>query len=163
MPGDFLTLIAVAEFQSMKQRFQHRLRKPCGPSGCGFEHVSTAPDQMTQAGLVKRVGKTIVGLPTVMVQESRVVLTEDRGGLSKSTSGQNRIDRDLGVDTNPEPFQMRCHSPAGLIELIDRTLTDGHLKFLIRRFGLLSQSRHRAAERATANSQAVTPFQNLAS
>ena len=56
---------------------------------------------------------------------------------------------------------MRSYSPAGLIDLIDQTVTGGDLKFLIGRFRFLSQSRHRPAERATADSQTVTLFQNL--
>src|ERR1700730_9004211 len=161
MRRDLLPLITIAERQAFKQQLHYRLRKPPSRGGCCFEHVFTAPDQMTQAGLVKRMNKTIVGPPAVMVQESAVICTEYRSGLSKSTSGQNRIKGDFGADTNPEPLQMCGDSPARLIEPIHQTVTDGNLKFLIRGFGFLSQSRHRAAKRAAADSEAVAPFQDL--
>src|SRR5204863_9581359 len=122
-----------------------------GHGGCGCDHVFTPPDQMTQTGLMKRLGKTIVGPPAVMIQESAVIFTQYGGGLCESTTGQNRIDGDLGAHTNPEPFQMRRHFPPGLIELIDETLTDGDLKSLIGRFRVPSQSRHGAAKCATAS------------
>src|SRR6185295_15852123 len=72
-----------------------------------------------------------------------------------------RIKGDFGADTNPEPLQMCGDSPARLIEPIHQTVTDGNLNFLIRGFGFLCQSRHRAAKRAAADSEAVAPFQDL--
>ena len=116
---------------------------------------------MAQTSLVKRLDKTIVRLPAIVVEESGVVLTQYRGGLSKSTSGQNRIEGDFGADTNPKPFQMRGDSPTGLIELIDRTATDSPVKLFIRRFRLLAQPCQRSAQCAAADSQPITPFQNL--
>ena len=56
---------------------------------------------------------------------------------------------------------MRRDSPAGLIQLIDQTVTDDRLKFLIRRLRLCPQTRYRAAERTAADSETITPFQNL--
>src|SRR5947209_7690153 len=100
MPGDFLPLIATSKRQSVKQRLHHRLRKPRGPGRGRLDHVFTAPNEMAQARLMKRIDKTIIGLPSVMVEESRVVLTQYRGGLSKPTARQNRIDRDFSADTN---------------------------------------------------------------
>ena len=84
---------------------------------------------MAQTSLVKCMGEPIVGLPAIMVEESRVILTQYRGGLNKPTSRQNGIQGDLVTDTNPEPFEMGGHSPAGLIEPIDQTVTHGGLKF----------------------------------
>ena len=116
---------------------------------------------MAQTSLVKGMGEPIVGLPAIMVEESRVVLSQYRGGLSKSTSGQNGIQGDLLAHTNPEPYQMRGHSPASLIEPIDQTVTHGDLKFLVGRFGFLAQSLQRTAQRASAHCQTITPLQNL--
>src|SRR5512145_424710 len=116
---------------------------------------------MAQTTLVKGMDKTIVGLPAIMVEESRVVLSQYRGGLSKSTSRQNGIQGDLVAHTNPEPFQMRGNPPARLIEPIDHTVTHGDLKFLIRQLRLCPQSRYRSAQRASAHGQTITPFQNL--
>src|SRR5713101_4018661 len=161
MPRDLLQRMAIAERQAFKQQLHHRVRKPCRRSRCGFDHVFTTPNEMAQTSLVKRLDKTIVGLPAIVVEESRVILTQYRGGLSKSTSRQNRIEGDFGADTNPEPFQMRRDSPAGLIEPIDQTVTDDRLKFLIRRLRLCPQARYRAAERTAADSETITPFQNL--
>src|SRR3989442_5022945 len=119
MQRDLLPRIAIAERQAFKQRLHHRVRKPRRRSRCGFDHVFTTPNEMAQTSLVKRLDKTIVRLPAIVVEESGVVLTQYRGGLSKSTSRQNRIEGDFGAHTNPEAFQMRRDSPAGLIQLID--------------------------------------------
>src|SRR5437667_448384 len=125
------------------------------------QHGFTSPEQMAQAGLMKRIRKTIVGLPAVMVQKPGVIGTQYRGRLSKSTSGQNRIYGDIVADTNPKPFQMRGHSPPGFIEVIDETVTGGSLKLLIGGLRFLAQPRHRPAQRASADSQIVTPYQYL--
>src|SRR5438128_10535820 len=95
-----------------------------------------------------------------MIEESIVVLTQHRGGLRKPTSRQDRIDGDFVADTNPKPLEPRGNSPAGLIELVDQTVTNGGLKCLIGRFAVLPQSRHRAAYRAAADSQTISPRPN---
>src|SRR5215207_10856810 len=136
MPRDFLPLKAIAERQAFQQRLHHRLWKSRGPGRGRLHHLFTTPNEMAQTRLMKRIDKTIIGLPSIMIEESCVVLTQDRSGLSKPTAGQNRIDRDFGADTNPEPFQMRGYSPTRFIQLIDRTVADNSLKFLIRRLRL---------------------------
>src|SRR3970040_998686 len=159
MRRDLLPCMAIAERQSFKQRLHHRPRKPRRCGRCGFNHVFTASNEMAQTRLVKCMGEPIVGLPAIMVEESRVVLSQYRGGLSKSTSRQNGIQGDFVTHANPEPLQMGSHSPARLIEPIDQTVTHGALKFLVGRFCFLAQSRQRTEKRASAPFQTITPFQ----
>src|SRR3989304_7841540 len=126
----------------------HRVGKPRRRGRGRLEHVCPASNQMAQTSLVKGIREPIVGLPAIMVEPSRVILTQYRGGLNKPTSGQNGIEGNFVTDTNPKPLEMGGHSPAGLIEPIDQTMTNGNLKLLIRRLRLCPHSRYRSAQRA---------------
>ncbi len=57
-----------------------------------------AVDRVAQAALARGLEETLVGAPTVVVQGAVVVLSRDRGGLSKAATGQNVADRHLGAD-----------------------------------------------------------------
>src|SRR2546427_7873952 len=116
---------------------------------------------MTQAGLVKSMGETIVRPPAIMVEEALIVRAQNRGRLRKATTWQDRIDGNLGAHENPEPLEACGHSPTRLIEPVDQTVPHRHLKLCISRCGFLTQPGDGPAQRTAAHGETVTPGQYL--
>src|SRR5213593_3662171 len=115
---------------------------------------------MTQTTLMESMDESVVDRPAVMIQPAVVVGVQNRSGLVKSPAWQDRIDSDLDTHADPEPVQARGDPPAGLIEPVHHTVLDRDLKLLIGRVGLVAQPQDRPAQRAAADMQTVTQFQN---
>jgi hypothetical protein len=81
----------------------------------------TPPEKMRETGLMKRLEKLPVRGPAIATEPTGEVGAEHGGGVPKSASPANRVDRRGGRREDPQPVQYRLDLPAGFIRDDDGT------------------------------------------
>jgi len=86
-----------------------------GPPLGRLEARLVALGDVGEAGLMPGARGGAVGGPAVTDEDARVVLAEDERGLLKPAPGLNGVHRERAADEDPQPLEVSCHLPAGLI------------------------------------------------
>ena len=113
---------AVAEVEAGLQDALH----PGGPRAARMigSELPRSPDQVSQTGLVQRVGEAAIRRPPVAHEHAGVVGAEHGGGSVEPAAGANGVDCRLRRGEDPQPVADGADAPAGLIRRDHGTFPD---------------------------------------
>jgi len=89
-----------------------------------LEQMMRSSQQMGQTGLVFGSGEAPIGCPAVALEHAVELRGEDRRRLLETAAGQDRVDRDLVGDEDPQPVQETRDLPSGLVGCDDWRAAD---------------------------------------
>src|SRR5271169_674785 len=151
--ADLPLLATVAQLQSLLEDPFYRARKFRLAFSRYQDHFPTAPQQMSQAGLVQCLDKLTIDAPAIPHQKTCEIRPEHCGCLFKATPWLNRIDRYLRGAESPHPPQLSAHSPTRLVRSHTRAPANLFDQSLIGRFRFTGYPLHRLAQTAPTHLQ----------
>jgi hypothetical protein len=129
--GDFSIVPAIPEPQGVLQESLDLARESYG-AGCGhFEQLPAAPDEVSEALLMERFDQVVVGCPTVVTDDPRVLRGEDFLDHVRSAAVADQVDGDLLRHEGPQPTQDPTNPPTRLVGIDDRALSHNEEKPLV--------------------------------
>ena len=104
---------------------QHRLRLMReGRAGVIGLQLTTAPKQVRETRVMRRLIKPSIGRPAVPHEDAREVGPENRRGLVEAPTRLNGVDGGARRRIHPQPLQLSPNPPAGFVGHDHRTLPD---------------------------------------
>src|ERR1022692_4627945 len=116
MRGNLALLVAISQSEALLQQCFNRQGELGGCGGGHLDHLATAPDQVLQAALMKRLCKPIETSRSVIHQKTGVVRAQNRRRLRIPTMRLNHINSDLFAQQDPQILRACSYSPAGVVQ-----------------------------------------------
>src|ERR1035438_9543431 len=160
MRGNLALLVAISQSEALRQQGFNRQGELGGCGGGHLDHLATAPDQVLQAALMKRLCKPIETSRSVMHQKTGVVRSQNRRRLGIPTMRFNHVNGDLFAQQHPQILRTCAYSPAGVVQPYHGALPQLTLQLLVGGRRQIPQSRQGPAYPTPAPLQPVAQFQH---